>query len=824
MKMKRIEHVLVFLLLTLAVHAQRGYECWIDDDYASRTNGTQASDDNVSLSVDISSLSPGLHFFNYHAQDVTGGWGTLNRSPFVKNIASCNFEYWIDEDYTKRKVISQTDDNVALSFNLDEMPAGIHSLNIRPRTNDGTEGPATYMLFVNELKVTAYEYWFDDDTAHKVVADASGNELSLPISVSHLSGDAHYLNFRAKHVDGTWGTVMRKGFVLKSNITGYQYGFSGDVAHRVDVEPTDQLVMDKQSFNIPEPKNKVAICDTTTFMIDTANNTAMVVRRDTTDFSIFFRNDEKRVSDVLTHGVAVADTLVRALPEIALFGRIKTDRADSSDFRGFHINASDSNVYLLSASQDCRLILFDRQNQRMEQSDTVSLSTAHQITLKEGRYYGILYDMQGSSDSTIVSYTLLDNTVAIPIITHVGNKIAINTATNQATIHFTIDGTTPNEYSTVYQDSITVERNCTIKAIAYRENYNPSQVATFVVDWIVIGDAKFDGLVATISGERALDEAFEQTGGRSEATKTIAAIVWDKSTQLTNSDLQGISNPNLLVYVNEASLAPSGVQNVVINGQAREIVLTDATSGNNNFYAPQSFTAERISYTRNFGQTTQVGVSRGWESIALPFSVQTITHEEKGAIAPFGSNASNRHFWLRQLGGNGLQTATSIEANTPYIISMPNSADYTDSYNLAGRVTFSAENAQVPATEVKAAAMADSSIVMMPTMQRVSRSSAVWALNVGEVRGSYLEGSVFERDYREVRPFEAYTVHRQESSQPAPRYVPVLEIGGATGISEMEDVRSRMDDAWFTTDGRKLQGKPTKKGVYINGNRKIVIR
>ena len=108
--------------------------------------------------------------------------------------------------------------------------------------------------------------------------------------------------------------------------------------------------------------------------------------------------------------------------------------------------------------------------------------------------------------------------------------------------------------------------------------------------------------------------------------------------------------------------------------------------------------------------------------------------------------------------------------------------------------------------------------------QQTETSSAVWALNVGEVRGRYLEGSVFERDYREVRPFEAYTVHREENSQPAPRYVPLQEIGGTTGINVMEDVRSKKDDVWYTTDGRKLQGKPSEKGVYINNGQKIVIR
>ena len=337
------------------------------------------------------------------------------------------------------------------------------------------------------------------------------------------------------------------------------------------------------------------------------------------------------------------------------------------------------------------------------------------------------------------------------------------------------------------------------------------------------GEATFDGKVARVSGERTLDEAFEQRGGRAEATRTIAAIIWNKESALTESDLQGITNPNLLVYVNEARLAPSNVQNVVINGLAREIVLTDAQDGNNDWYAPQAFVAERISYTRNFGQSTTKGTSRGWESIALPFDVQEVEHETKGVIAPFNNSASNKHFWLRRLTDNGLQAATNIEANTPYIISMPNSEEYTADYNLNGRVTFSAQNIDVPATTTKVLALADSSIVMVPAMQRQSRSSSVWALNVGEVRGQYFEGSVFERDYRTVRPFEAYTIHRQENGQPAPRYVPIQEIAGVTGIETIDREPLTLNQ-WYDMQGRKLEGKPARKGVYISNGKKVVVK
>jgi hypothetical protein len=31
-------------------------------------------------------------------------------------------------------------------------------------------------------------------------------------------------------------------------------------------------------------------------------------------------------------------------------------------------------------------------------------------------------------------------------------------------------------------------------------------------------------------------------------------------------------------------------------------------------------------------------------------------------------------------------------------------------------------------------------------------------------------------------------------------------------------------DAWYTLDGRRLTGKPTAKGLYINNGRKVVIK
>ena len=226
---------------------------------------------------------------------------------------------------------------------------------------------------------------------------------------------------------------------------------------------------------------------------------------------------------------------------------------------------------------------------------------------------------------------------------------------------------------------------------------------------------------------------------------------------LPDSIYASIGNPNLLVYVNEPSLAPQSVTNVVVDGHAPLIVLTDTEDGNNNWYCPEPFYADSIVYTHDYRMTTQIGVSRGWETIALPFNVQNIRHEKNGALAPFGSGLAGKPFWLRTLSHQGLMPAERIEANVPYLISMPNNALYLSEYNQAGTVTFSASNTEVYMTEQRV--MESNDRVLMPAFQRVAPQSDVYAVNRNAAYDNYPEGSVFVAGYREVRPFEAYTLH-----------------------------------------------------------------
>ena len=336
-------------------------------------------------------------------------------------------------------------------------------------------------------------------------------------------------------------------------------------------------------------------------------------------------------------------------------------------------------------------------------------------------------------------------------------------------------------------------------------------------------EAYFDGLTAWVYGDATLDDAFEEVG-RESAVQTIAAIVWEGTGALTAEQMQGITNPNLLVYVTEASKAPAGVQNVIVNGTAAQIVLTDA-SGNNNFFCPEPFTAQSISYTRNFTQTTEIGVSRGWETIALPFTVQSITHESHGVLEPFGIN-NGYPFWLRQLGSDGLARATVLEANVPFLICMPNNSVYPSVYNQVGNVTFSSSNVTVP--ETHPLEMFGANVILTPAFQNQAAGSDIFTLNVGEAQGSYPEGSVFISNYRSVRPFQCYARHsNQARGTDEIQFIPLTSIGGGddtTAIMEIIQPAANGTGDWYSLDGRKLSSKPTQKGIYIQNGKKIVIK
>lgn len=307
----------------------------------------------------------------------------------------------------------------------------------------------------------------------------------------------------------------------------------------------------------------------------------------------------------------------------------------------------------------------------------------------------------------------------------------------------------------------------------------------------------------------------------------LAAIVWNAEFELKRQYLGSLNNNNLLCFVKDAKYAPKTISNVIVDGHADRIRLNGDRS--QNFYCPIPFEAEVIEYTRNFSHETKKGICKGWETIALPFDVDKILNGKGEELTPFQTfnegkefdEWKSRPFWLyKYTEADAWQAVSSMQANTPYIISMPNDPSYIEDFRLSGTISFMAANATVKSSE-ELNPVYGSKRSFHPTFleQRLNDS---YVLNEYEVYLGNPEGSVFVRDLREHRPFEAYFLTTGGASK---EYFGLFE-DVADGLPQIEDLQSQrqsQSEHIYDLSGRPVN-KPTSKGLYIQNGRKVLFR
>lgn len=337
-------------------------------------------------------------------------------------------------------------------------------------------------------------------------------------------------------------------------------------------------------------------------------------------------------------------------------------------------------------------------------------------------------------------------------------------------------------------------------------------------------------------------------------SSSLLAVHWCSTVPVV-SETFGTHAANLLVYV------PEGTEyrfdgNIIIGGVAPRITLSDGQP----FRCPEAFTAREATFSRYFDKPTVIGEPAGWETIVLPFDVQTVTTADGRSLAPFGSQAvadkTARPFWLDSYGTDGFTAATTMTAGTPYIIAMPNNTAYNDEYNVTDTVTFAATDVTISATTddgTEGTVAGGASFAMVPAWSAVAAADTVFAINdeTYEAEGvSHHAGSLFVKAGRDVRPFEAY-LRPLTAEARGHRYV---AIGGVTtGIDEILHADAARDGlrVWssggllyiesassqsvniFSADGRLVRRLHLQEGVtsvaglapgvYIAGRRKVVV-
>lgn len=209
---------------------------WIDGDVGHAQT--------VESSIDISSLSAGVHSLTFRVKDSESLWSPTMTKYFVipeKPTAATSIakrEYWIDGNIAARTSLGAS----PVDISLVEPAVGIHSLTIRVQDDNGVWSSSLTKYFIIPEKTSAAtsiverEYWIDGNIAARTSLDASPTEISLV----ELAVGMHSLTVRVKDDTGVWSPPLTKYFVVPSatnqedmKIARYVYWFDDDNANAV---------------------------------------------------------------------------------------------------------------------------------------------------------------------------------------------------------------------------------------------------------------------------------------------------------------------------------------------------------------------------------------------------------------------------------------------------------------------------------------------------------------------------------------------------------------------------------------------------------------
>lgn len=194
----------------------QGGEYWLDDNIAGR----QAI--GVSpVTINISSLTAGLHWFTMRVKDDLGYWSSTLTKAFIipdemdNSTASTiqRREVWFDDNVAGRQTIGVA----PVMLDISSLSVGLHSLTMRVQDDLGYWSSTVTKFFIipeatveEEVELVRYCYWFDDDVAHAVVGElpVSGKVVSGVIDVDlatvPTSGE-HTISWIIGDSKGAWG-------------------------------------------------------------------------------------------------------------------------------------------------------------------------------------------------------------------------------------------------------------------------------------------------------------------------------------------------------------------------------------------------------------------------------------------------------------------------------------------------------------------------------------------------------------------------------------------------------------------------------------------
>ena len=210
-------------------------------------------------------------------------------------------------------------------------------------------------------------------------------------------------------------------------------------------------------------------------------------------------------------------------------------------------------------------------------------------------------------------------------------------------------------------------------------------------------------------------------------------------------------------------------------------------------------------------------IAEKWYPLVLPFatSVKDISKVFGYAVVDVfnGTTADGKIKFKLHMG--------NIEANTPFIVKVYEDQNMADATFESVKIVKAYDDAT---KEVKVNEGSDVDFVGTYKGRTEGFRSNMYYFAEDAKYGQYYKGNDTNKTY--LRPLGAYFVDHAPNAANTAREILIEEPNGSTtAISAITVDGAFVEaDGWYTTNGVKLQGVPTEKGVYIRNGKKIVIK
>lgn len=396
-------------LLALPASGQiAGYEYWIDNGYDRKVE-VRTSDGNIRQEVDVSALSPGIHRFQFRAEDARGRWS----NPFCKQFLCLGPDY-TDNDATacqyavdngKWQETAVKDGLVSLEIPSTGLTQGIHQLSLRVGDGVGRWSPTMVHNFLylgpdyGQNKMNRYEYWIDGAVEARVSGSTVDGQVQLELEAGNLCYGIHHITLRCADEVGRWSTPMTHYFLkpepsMAGNmITAYEYWFNSGQAVRVDVTPANPFKVDDLLIEVAGVVPNDIDDDYTVNWDETTAYTA-----DDVVFGIRYGDASGRWSEALTDTFAYNVPVRFDITKLAWSDTAYVDKPEAGRIYAFDVEAQAGDSLTWHTTGPCKLDLYDGTGARLARLNSPTVAVRHKMTADaDGRIIALVYSAQADT-------------------------------------------------------------------------------------------------------------------------------------------------------------------------------------------------------------------------------------------------------------------------------------------------------------------------------------------------------------------------------------------------------------------------------------------